>query len=111
VDQGDGTFQAQLESATATGTDTIRATVNAGGQAVQLATPATVVNFLCGDANEDGLHTSADIIWLVNYIFKGGPSPKPVPLAGDTNRNSLVTSADVIFLVGYVFKSGAPPCT
>lgn len=111
VDQGDGTFRAVLDYTTKTGVDTVFATVIAGGQMVPLTTPVTVVNFLCGDVNEDGLHTSADIIWLVNYIFKGGPAPKPVPAAGDTYRNGSVTSADIIYLVGYVFKSGAPPCT
>jgi uncharacterized Ntn-hydrolase superfamily protein len=111
VDQGDGTFTAQLGFSDVTGTDTIRATVVAGGQTVELSSLATVVNFLCGDVNEDGLHTSADIIYLVNYIFKGGPTPQPVALAGDTNRNNSVTSADIIYLVGYVFKSGLPPCS
>lgn len=111
ADQGDGTFRAELTAAAVTGVDTIRATVVAGGQTVDLATPATVFYFLCGDVNEDGVQTSADIIALVNHIFKGGPAPEPVPAAGDTNRNGSLTSADIIYLVGYIFKSGAPPCT
>jgi hypothetical protein len=28
-----------------------------------------------GDVNCDGVNTSADIILLVNYAFKGGPAP------------------------------------
>ena len=27
------------------------------------------------DANNDGIHTSADIIYLINYVFKAGPAP------------------------------------
>ena len=64
-----------------------------------------------GDTNFDGVITSADIIHLVNYVFKGGLPPKPVPRSGDVNCSGSITSADVIGLVNYVFKGGIPPCT
>lgn len=54
-----------------------------------------------GDANGDGVITSADIIYLVNYVFKGGLSPQPRVDAGDTDCNGLVTSADIIFLANH----------
>ena len=111
TDLGLGTFTAQLTAAALTGTDTIRATVVAGGQTVELSAYATVIYFLCGDVNEDGLQTSADIIGLVNHIFKGGPAPEPVAAAGDVNQSGSLTSADIIFLVGFIFKSGAAPCS
>jgi hypothetical protein len=60
-----------------------------------------------GDVNNNGTVTSADIIYLVNYVFKGGPDPLPTVDNGDTNCSGTVTSADVIGLVNYVFK-GAP---
>jgi len=63
-----------------------------------------------GDVNVDGVITSADIIYLVGYVFKGGPPPKPCAAAGDVNCDGVVTSADIIYLVGYVFKGGPPPC-
>jgi len=63
-----------------------------------------------GDVNVDGVITSADIIALVNYVFKGGPAPLPCEASGDVNCNGSVTSADIIYLVGYVFKGGAAPC-
>jgi len=109
-DLGDGTFTAELSAADATGTDTIRATVVAGGETVDLTTPAIVTYFVCGDVNEDGIVTSADIIYLVNHVFKGGPAPQPVPASGDVNESGTLTSADIIYLVGFVFKSGASPC-
>jgi hypothetical protein len=64
-----------------------------------------------GDPNLDGSITSSDIIYMVNYTFKGGPSPLPVDRAGDVNCDDVITSSDVIFLVNYVFKGGAPPCS
>lgn len=63
-----------------------------------------------GDINMNGTVTSADIIALVNYVFKGGAAPLPCPAAGDVNCSGTVTSADIIALVNYVFKAGAPPC-
>jgi hypothetical protein len=65
---------------------------------------------MTGDVNVSGTITSADIIGLVNYVFKGGAPPLPCVAAGDVNCNGAVTSADIINLVNYVFKGGAAPC-
>ena len=63
-----------------------------------------------GDVNVSGTITSADIIGLVNFVFKGGATPQPCEGAGDVNCSGTVTSADIIGLVNFVFKGGAPPC-
>jgi hypothetical protein len=65
---------------------------------------------MTGDVNSSGSITSADIIYCVNYVFKGGPSPLPCVAAADVNCSGSVTSADVIYLVNFVFKSGSAPC-
>ena len=65
---------------------------------------------ISGDVNLSGTVTSADIIVLVNYVFKGGSTPQPCAANGDVNCNGAVTSADIITLVNYVFKGGAAPC-
>jgi len=65
---------------------------------------------MTGDVNLNSSITSADIIYTVGYVFKGGPAPLPCEAAGDVNCNGSVTSADIIYLVGYVFKGGPPPC-
>jgi parallel beta-helix repeat protein len=70
----------------------------------------TEPDYQCGDVNNNGAITSADIIYLVNYVFKGGPAPNPLWTA-DVNNNGAITSADIIYLVNYVFKGGpAPVC-
>ena len=51
-----------------------------------------------------------DIIWLVNFVFKGGPPPLPCEAAGDVNCSLSSTSADIIYLVNHVFKGGPLPC-
>jgi hypothetical protein len=63
-----------------------------------------------GDVNESGTLTSADIISLVNFVFKSGPSPMPCEAAGDVNCSGTINSADIIYLVNHVFKSGPIPC-
>jgi hypothetical protein len=62
-----------------------------------------------GDTNGDGTITSADIIYLVNFVFKGGPAPLGTD-SGDTNCDGHISSADVIILVNYTFKGGLKPC-
>lgn len=68
------------------------------------------VTYLTGDVNTDGVITSADIIYLVNFVFLRGPQPKFCVALGDVNCNASVTSSDIIYLVSYVFKSGESPC-
>ncbi len=65
----------------------------------------------CGDANNDGRITSADIIFLVNHIFKGGQAPEILE-AADANGDTKISAADIIYLVNSIFKGGpAPICS
>lgn len=65
---------------------------------------------ITGDVNLTTTITSADIIYLVNFVFKGGDAPLPCDAAGDVNCTGTVTSADIIYLVVHVFKGGPAPC-
>lgn len=65
---------------------------------------------ITGDVNLSGNLTSADIISLVNFVFKSGPDPLPCATSGDVNCSGSITSADVIYMVGHVFKAGPGPC-
>ena len=63
-----------------------------------------------GDANWDGSLTVSDIVYLISYLFKGGPPPF-VLRAGDINCDGRTTVADVIYLLSYLFRGGPPsPC-
>lgn len=64
--------------------------------------------FLCGDVTGDGVINSADIIYLINYLYKGGPAPVPYE-SGDCNGDGTIDSADVVCLLNYLFKGGPPP--
>lgn len=65
---------------------------------------------MTGDVNTNGSLTSADIIYMVGYVFKGSNPPLPCAASGDVNCNGSVTSADIIYLVAHVFKGGPAPC-
>jgi hypothetical protein len=61
-----------------------------------------------GDANNDNRLNISDAVYIVNYLFKGGPSPNPLE-TGDINCDGEVTVSDVIYLINYLFKGGPPP--
>ncbi len=64
----------------------------------------------CGDVTGDGLINVLDVIFLVNYKFKGGAAPDPLS-AADVDMNQDVNILDIILLVNYKFKDGpAPAC-
>jgi hypothetical protein len=65
--------------------------------------------FLAGDANSDEVVNSADVVYLINYLFIGGPVPIPLE-SGDCNLDGVVNSADVVYLINYLFIGGPPPC-
>lgn len=62
-----------------------------------------------GDPNHDGTINSSDIVYLINFLFKGGPAPDPLE-SGDVNCDEGVNSADVVYLINYLFKEGPVPC-
>ena len=70
----------------------------------------TDFGYKAGDANCSGGNPNlADIVYLINYIFKGGPRPC-IGRLGDANCSGGAPNlADAVYLVNYVFKSGAAP--
>ena len=63
---------------------------------------------VCGDANSDGSVNVADAVYIINYVFKGGPAPDPV-CVGDANGDGDVNVGDAVYLISYVFLGGPPP--
>jgi hypothetical protein len=61
-----------------------------------------------GDANGDGHITIADVVYLINYLYKGGPPPHPL-WTGDANGNCAVEAADPVYLINYLMKHGPTP--
>lgn len=63
-----------------------------------------------GDGDLSGKVTSADIIRLVNYLYRSGMPPRPCLTNGDVNCDGRVNPEDLVYEVTYVFKGGPAPC-
>lgn len=71
------------------------------------ASPWYIVS-VCGDANGDGQVNIADAVYIITYIFKSGPAPRPAA-AADANGDLETNIADVVYLITYIFRSGPAP--
>jgi hypothetical protein len=65
--------------------------------------------YLCGDADGNELVNISDAVYLIAYIFGGGPAPYPL-LAGDADCNGFVNISDAVYLIAYIFGGGPAPC-
>jgi hypothetical protein len=63
------------------------------------------------DANGDGVVDPADIFYLINYLFLGGPAPHGAAglLSGDANGDGVIDPSDVFYLINYLFLGGSQP--
>ena len=61
-----------------------------------------------GDATGDSVVNVADIMYMINYLFKSGPEPVSF-VAGDANCDGDHGILDIVFLVNYLYKGGLPP--
>lgn len=67
-----------------------------------------VTSYVLGDANGDESINVGDAVYIINYVFKGGPAPDPVE-AGDANCDGNCNVGDAVYLINYVFKGGPEP--
>ncbi len=61
-----------------------------------------------GDVNANWTVDILDIVYLVNFKFKGGPAPTPM-YSGDMDGNCTINILDIVYLVNYKFKTGPEP--
>jgi hypothetical protein len=64
--------------------------------------------FICGDANADCSRDISDPVYLIGYIFGGGPAPTPMS-AGDVNGDCAVDISDVVYYINWIFAGGPEP--
>jgi hypothetical protein len=80
----------------------------------KVVSPEEEVTTICvvvrGDANGDGAVDPADVVYLINYLFRSDPAPDPLWM-GDANCDGVVAPADIVYLINYLFRDGpAPSC-
>ena len=61
-----------------------------------------------GDVNSDGVINGSDIVFLLNYLYRGGDEPCPIE-AGDVNSDGVVNGSDIVFLLNYLYRGGPSP--
>ncbi len=67
------------------------------------------VKYLRGNVNGDTSISVSDVVYLISYLFRGGPAPQYYD-CGDVNCDGQVSVSDVVYLISYLFKSGPAPC-
>jgi hypothetical protein len=65
-------------------------------------------SYVVGDADGSGDVDIDDAVYLINYIFAGGPPPNPLA-AGDADCSGGTDIDDVVYLINYIFAGGPPP--
>jgi hypothetical protein len=68
-----------------------------------------VREWLCGDADASGAVDIDDVVYMIAYIFSGGPAPAPLA-AGDADCSGGIDIDDVVYLISYIFSGGPAPC-
>ncbi len=63
---------------------------------------------LHGDADNSGILNISDVVYLINYIFVGGPAPVS-ECKGDNNCDCVISISDAVYSIIYIFGGGQPP--
>jgi hypothetical protein len=64
----------------------------------------------CGDVDGSDEVDIDDAVYLINYIFAGGPPPEPLQ-DGDVDCSDGIDIDDVVYIIGYIFSGGPEPCS
>lgn len=70
--------------------------------------PSPEQSFLCGDVDFSGNVDIDDIMYIINYMFAGGPTPDPI--IGNVNCLEAIDIDDIMFIINYMFSGGPVPC-
>jgi len=84
-------------------------TVEDDGGISDTAQTEVTIEPICGNVDDDGTGPNvADLIYLVVFLFDGGPPP-PVMEAANVDGEGGLNVADLIYLVEYLFFGGPEP--
>ena len=72
------------------------------------AGPGLLRQFRRGDANNDERINIADAVWILSWLFRGGPEP-PCQDAADVNDDGALDESDAIRVAYYQLRQGPPP--
>ena len=61
-----------------------------------------------GDVNGNYLVDIGDLVYLVCFLFRGGPTPDPL-WTSDANCDGEIDVGDLVYLINYLYRGGSPP--
>jgi len=64
--------------------------------------------WMLGDVNHDHEVLVNDLVYMVDYIFKGGSAIYP-EFVGDVDQDCRILVSDLVYMVNYLFKGGPDP--
>ena len=67
-------------------------------------------DFRRGDSSGEGTVDMADVLHVLDFIFRKGPTP-PCVEAANFNDDGSINVTDPVFLLNYLFQGGAPPAS
>jgi len=79
------------------------------GRSGSLSTFIVGAGVMCGDASDDSSVDIDDVVYLLSFVFAGGPAP-PVESSGDANCSDAIDIDDITYLIEYIFSNGPAPC-
>jgi hypothetical protein len=76
---------------------------------IDLQIEMTPVPFVNGDVNFDGILNVSDVVYLINFVFAGGPYPVPWAAGVNIDPSPTVNISDAVYLINYIFAGGPAP--
>ncbi len=84
--------------------------LDASGLADTCMSQLKIVAFKPGDANDDGLISISDVVYIIPWIFGAGEIPEPFRSRMDADGNGYPSISDAVYLINYIFIGGPEPC-
>ncbi|PKK84678.1 MAG: hypothetical protein CVT49_02320 [candidate division Zixibacteria bacterium HGW-Zixibacteria-1] len=66
------------------------------------------IDYVCGDATNDGAVNLLDAVYMIDYLYKNG-EPMAYSDAGDTDGSGAINLLDIAYLINYLYKNGPAP--
>lgn len=75
---------------------------------LELFSYGCVGSWICGDVDGNPGINILDIVFLINYIYKGGPAAEPMD-AMEINGDTFINILDIVYLINNIYKGGPEP--
>jgi hypothetical protein len=79
------------------------------GLEINVRISSSDISYTCGDADASEAVDIDDVVYLINFIFAGGPEPDPYE-SGDADCSGAVDIDDAVYLINFIFAGGHDPC-